>query len=165
MPTSPATEFKTEVTDSVKFFVTTSPGKYTPAMSSTPGLRLDIAYEGPVAQILYEAETGGFITWENSIIEDLGNSVTRPADAPALYWRPDLDIPQDDVITLTILNEAGEKIAGSIFAITKGDDGFFTVFSKSPDDVDIKSSSATVKPWELISRAFAKAFFEKIQKL
>ena len=160
-PPSPAAEFKTEKTDSVKFFVTTSPGKYTPAMSSTPGLQLDITYDGPTAQILYEAETGGFITWQNSVIEDLGNSVTRPADASALYWRPNSDTPQDDVITLTILNEAGEKIAGSAFAITKGDDGFFTAFSKSPENLDIKSSSATVEPWELISRAFAVAFFEK----
>lgn len=148
-PPSPssAAESKTENTDSVKFFVTASPGRYTPAMSSTPGIRLDVTYDGPTAQILYKAETGGFITWQNSIIEDLGNSVTRRADAPALYWRPNLDTPQDDRITLTVLNEAGEKIAGSSFAIAKGDDGFFT--------------AAAVEPWELISRAFAEAFFEK----
>ncbi len=70
------------------------------------------------------------------------------------------DTPQDDVITLTILNEAGEKIAGSAFAITKDGDGYFTAFSKSPKNVDLKPSS-TVEPWELISRAFAGAFFEK----
>jgi hypothetical protein len=145
----------------VSFFVTTSPGKYTPAMSSTPGLRLDITYDGPTAQIKYEAETGGFITWQNSVIKDLKNGVTRPADAPALYWRPNSNSPLDDIITLTVLNEAGDKIAGSAFAITKGDDGFFTAFSKSPENVDLKPSSSTVEPWELISKAFAEAFFEK----
>jgi beta-lactamase regulating signal transducer with metallopeptidase domain len=157
----PAAESKTGKTDSVKFFVTTSPGKYTPAMSSTPGIRLDIAYDGPTAQILYEAETGGFITWQNSIIKDLGNSVTRPTGAFALYWRPNHDSPKDDVITFTILNEAGEKIAGSTFAITKGDGGFFTAVSKSQENVDLQSSSATIESWELISRAFAEALFEK----
>jgi hypothetical protein len=144
-----------------EFFVTASPGKYTPAMSSTPGIRLDITYDGPMAQILYEAESGGFITWQNSIIKDLGNSVTRLTDASALYWRPNYDSPKDDVITFTILNEAGGKIAVRAFAITKGDDGFFTAFSKSPGNVDLPSSSSTVEPWELISRAFAEAFFEK----
>ncbi len=85
---SPAAESETVKTDGVNFFVTTSPGKYSLAMSFTPGLRLDITYDGPTAQIKYEAETGGFITWQNPVIKDLGNSVTRPADAPALYWRP-----------------------------------------------------------------------------
>lgn len=159
-PPSPAAELKTGKTDSVNFFVTTSPSKYSLAMSFTPGLRLDITYDGPTAQILYEAETGGFITWQNPVIKDLGNSVTRPADAPALYWRPNSDTPLDDVITLTVLNEAGDKIAGSAFSITKGDDGFFTAFSKPPENIDLKSSS-TVELWELISRAFAEAFFEK----
>lgn len=115
----------------INFRVRPDPEKYTPLMSSTPGIRLDIAYAGPPAEILYEAETGGFLTWENSVVTDLRASTQQPIGSSPLYWRPDFETLQDDIITLTVLNEDGEKIAGAMLSITKREDGYFI----APDDV------------------------------
>lgn len=119
----------------VKFKVRPDPEKYTPAMSSTPGIRLDITYDGPPARILYEAQTGTFLTWQDSVVTDLGDSVEQSADSAPLYWAPDTETLQDDIITLTVLNEDGGKIAAATFPIIKREDGLFI----APDDISSDS--------------------------
>lgn len=120
-------EFKSNQFEDVTLEVITVPGKYTPAMSSTPGIRMDIIYDGPPAgKILYEAKTGSFLNWEKSIITKLGNRVERQADSPSLYWQPNPESLEEDTITVSILGKDGELIRDTEIQIRKDDNGFFT---------------------------------------
>lgn len=123
-------EFESTKFENVTLEVITAPEKYIPVMSSTPGIRMDIVYNGPpAAKILYEAKTGGFLIWENSIMSEQGNRVERQADSPSLYWHPKIDGLEEDTVTVSILGKDGELIAGTVIQIRRDDNGFFTALS------------------------------------
>ncbi|MDR1217037.1 MAG: M56 family metallopeptidase, partial [Oscillospiraceae bacterium] len=72
------------------FEVQTQPDRYTPAMSSYPGIYIATNGQAVGGAIMrYECEMGNFITFEDGIITTLGNSVEREFGAiPNLHWSP-----------------------------------------------------------------------------
>jgi hypothetical protein len=107
--------------------VSAVPNSYTPAMSSTPGIMLNISYAGEYSGIRYRAENGTFITWINNVITELGNDITEKSDTP-VYWNfgPHLmETAKSDTVTVTLLNEAQEKLAETTLQMSYKD-GFWT---------------------------------------
>jgi hypothetical protein len=72
------------------FEVQTQPDRYTPAMSSYPGIYIATNGQAVGGAIMrYECEMGNFITFEDGIITTLGNFVEREFGAiPNLHWSP-----------------------------------------------------------------------------
>jgi hypothetical protein len=92
------------------------PSQYTPAISSIPGMMLDISYGGEYTDVRYRAENGTFIIWSEGIISELGSDVTVKSDK-TVYWSPDLDAPaESDTVTVTLLNET-EPLAETVLPI------------------------------------------------
>jgi hypothetical protein len=126
----------------VSAFVAGYPEKYSPFLSSTPGIRLDTTYDGPPGSILYRAETGGFLDWDitTGVITRLGQETERGAGEPPLYWSLDPDAQTErlfdehlydeyldeyrsdlgpdaqviDVVTVAVLSADGEQTEGNV---------------------------------------------------
>lgn len=64
-----------------------SMSKYTPAMSSVPGMKITSTYEGEADQVRYTTTNGQLLTWDKSIVKSHGKSVTLPLKTP-VYWSP-----------------------------------------------------------------------------
>lgn len=127
---------QTNVTPNAAFRVLVYPDKYTPSMSSTPGIRLQADYGSSVAKVRYAAERGLMLTWDYSggKISQGVSSVEVPYDLP-VYWSPiefrsKYQVDDNIIITITLLAENGEQIAEKQLNIIE-DDSFYTV---KPDD-------------------------------
>ncbi|MDR1690179.1 MAG: hypothetical protein LBS21_16475 [Clostridiales bacterium] len=127
------TDFASPDSDLPGLTVRPVPNSYTLAMSSTPGIWLDISYTGEYADVRYRAENGTFITWINNVITDLGNDVTEKSETQ-VYWSisPDLtEAAKSDTVTVTVLNAAQEQLAETTLLMLY-EDGLWTAVNASP---------------------------------
>lgn len=106
-----------QLVESIYFKVFASPEKYSPAMSSTPGIRLLAIYDGgQVAKVRYQAKGGRMFTWNTSSgkISDASKTLELSYKEEA-YWSPIIEnsLPglKSEEITITLLNESGKQIA------------------------------------------------------
>ena len=136
---------QTDVTQTAAFRLLVYPEKYTPSMSSTPGIRLQADYDSSVAKVRYAAERGLMLTWDEpkGKISQGVSSVEVPYEMP-VYWSPielrsKYQVDDNIIVTITLLGNNGEQIAEKQISIVE-DDSYYTV---KPDDnivIGIKSN-------------------------
>lgn len=65
------------------------PERYTPAMSSTPGIKIEVQYNGTADQVKYSVNRGNLLTWDSTSgnISERGKMVELPLTIP-VYWSP-----------------------------------------------------------------------------
>lgn len=90
------------------------PEKYTPAMSSTPGIRISAVYPGSAAAVRYQAENGALLTWDASTgkVSKWDSIIQLPVDTP-VYWSPidtSSTMAKKNLVTAKLLDEAGQQI-------------------------------------------------------
>jgi hypothetical protein len=112
-----------------RLYVTAFPDPYTPLMSSSPGMRIDVSYNDLYGFVRYRAENGTFVKWEDDVVTDLGNDTTQLSGHP-IYWRP-LHNPQSgDLVTVTVLyhtNEPENVLAETVLPISYDGDNMYKI--------------------------------------
>jgi len=137
--------------DKLTFKLYVFPEKYTPAMSSTPGIRIAPEYEGPIQKVRYTTENGSMLTWDatSGKVTEGGKTVELPYGIPA-YWSPisahGLN-SGDNVVTVSLLGENGKIIAEKKLTIIC--DGFYTVKPSYGIVIGAKSYLKTQEPENL----------------
>jgi hypothetical protein len=125
--------------------------KYTPAMSSTPGIAIAAQYRGTAAKVRYEAETGSLFTREvatGKITKGLPE-IELPLSTP-VYWSPldpagQASMDNKSVVTATLLDENGQMVDEKQLAIVYED--FYYIVEPSIDIIiGSKSINSNQKP-------------------
>ena len=115
--------------------LTASPQRYSPLMSSTVGVGIEVNVSGvdPASAIVsWNATYGHFLSWGpvNFTVQDLGNPATNHGEK--LYWsfveKPASTL-DPVIVTVTATDPATGKVLGSS-AVTLGWDGDFAVMVK-----------------------------------
>ncbi len=148
-----------------KFELVVSPERYTLAMSSTPGIKLDAVYKGnvDVKTVKYTTEKGDFLTWDvaSGKISQGGSTIELPY-GEAAYWSPMDDIAvlaQDEeiIVTVTLFDKEGKQLCNKQVKIISNGDFFEVQY-----DVGIlKASDALTQKPTSISAAVCSAILSK----
>lgn len=108
------------------------PEKYTPAMSSTPGIRITPEYRGSLEKVKYTTDYGTLLKWDASTgnITNGGKTLEMPPDIPA-YWSAIEEqgaaaVDKDTIVTVELLDENG-RIIGIKKLVIIFDGSFYTV--------------------------------------
>lgn len=111
-PPKEATE-KNNENNKPKLSIKTMPEVYSLAMSSSPGIHLGITMESKVEpDIQFKTNSGNFISWEDGNIEELGNDVRLSiAQSGSIYWIPDKDTKDGDIVTVDLVDSDGKITA------------------------------------------------------
>lgn len=150
----------------VIFKVAVSPEKYTPAMSSTPGIKLLAVYEGNrnIQTVQYNTEKGTFITWDQSTgkITQEGKTVKLPYGKD-VYWSsisaeemPEQDEDKEAIVNITLLGKGEKQLCNRQIKIIQNegyyevqrDFGILTAISssaKNPASIDMAVRSAILE--------------------
>jgi hypothetical protein len=119
---------KNPQTSSLK--LTASPQRYTPLMSSTVGVGIDMnasGFDPASSQVTWNATYGKFLSWGpvNYTVQDLGNPVTNHGEK--LYWsfieKPSSTL-EPVIITVTATDPATARVLGSSRVILAWDGDF-----------------------------------------
>jgi beta-lactamase regulating signal transducer with metallopeptidase domain len=95
-----------------KFEVVPNPDKYTPTMSSFPGILLAVKGQtSGKARMIYECESGSFLYFESDKITPYGNEATIDFGSMQLHWTPDTDTQDGDRIVMRLVDEGGGVMA------------------------------------------------------
>lgn len=114
----------------ISFRVTVFPEKYTPAMSSVPGIRLGSYNLTAVEKVRYSAEKGSLFLWDEEMSENL--SIREVSYGAVVYWSPFREgnvAEYGDVITITLLDESGDVIKEHELVISLDDEFMYRVES------------------------------------
>jgi hypothetical protein len=120
-PTTPSVVTKTSVT------LTASPQRYSPIMSSTPGLGIAVdanGFEAARSRFAWNATYGNFLSWGpvNYTVTDVGNPYTNHGEK--LYWsfsqKPSSTF-EPVVITVTATDAATGRMLGSSNVVLQWD--------------------------------------------
>ncbi len=121
----------------IHFEIFIYPEKYSPAVSSVPGMQILTAlntkyYDIAQSIISYETENGFLLTRNVNTgrITDHGKSLNfKLESAEPVYWSPgDMDENvKENIVTISVLNKNGDVIASKRIRIEKEDDHSFTV--------------------------------------
>ena len=115
--------------------LTASPQRYSPMMSSTVGVGIEVnasGFDPASAQITWNATYGNFLSWGpvDYTVKERGNPVTNHGEK--LYWsfieKPTSTL-EPVIITVTATDPATGKVLGSS-TVTLGWDGDFVVMVK-----------------------------------
>ncbi|MEI7857772.1 MAG: hypothetical protein WCH85_09745 [Methanomicrobiales archaeon] len=112
-PTTPSVVTKTSVT------LTASPQRYSPIMSSTPGIAITVdanGFDAARSRFAWNATYGNFFTWGavNYTVNEVGNPVTNRGEK--LYWsftEKPVSTLEPVVITVTATDAATGRMQGS----------------------------------------------------
>jgi len=113
--------------------LTASPQRYTPLMSSTVGVGIDVNASGFVpatSLVTWNATCGKFLSWGpvNYTVQDLGNPVTNHGEK--LYWsftEKPVSTHEPVIITVTATDPATSLVLGSSRVILEWDGDFAVV--------------------------------------
>lgn len=113
------------------------PEKYTPAMSSIPGIKIAVQYDQTAAQVKYSVDRGNLLTWDGTTgkISNKGKTAELSLTTP-IYWSPSEDHPvkyqeNDEIpVKISIWNKNG-TVAEKQLTI-KYSDSMYTV-KPAPD--------------------------------
>jgi len=112
-----------EFLNNLAFKLLVFPEQYTPAMSSTPGIRMAAEYRSPVGKVRYAADHGALLTWEASTgqLSKGVKSIDLPAGS-AVYWSPisaqgPANGAEGSKITATVYDPRGDKVAEKLVTI------------------------------------------------
>ncbi|NLI92797.1 MAG: DUF4825 domain-containing protein [Peptococcaceae bacterium] len=114
--------------NSLRLKILAYPPKYTPVMSSTPGIRILAQYQGSADRVQYSAASGKLLSWDNTSgkVGALGTGVELPINTP-VYWSQ-LEYPKDgslETVRITMMKN-NEKVAEKQVMI-RFDGSYFTV--------------------------------------
>lgn len=128
--------------DSFNFKVKVFPEKYTPLMSSVPGIRISVEYAGIVDRIRYSASSGTLFVSNN--MSDRPRIMELPKDM-FVYWSPTSEdikglTEKNSIITVTLLDKQGNTIGEKQVTINEEKDMFYTVGTAPGVVVDSNSS-------------------------
>ena len=120
-PTTLSVVTKTSVT------LTASPQRYSPIMSSTPGIGISVdanGFEAARSQFVWSATHGNFFTWGpvNYTVNEVGNPVTNHGEK--LYWsftQKPVSILEPVVITVTATDSVTGRMMGSSNVVLRWD--------------------------------------------
>lgn len=106
-----------QLLNSFEFKIEASPSAYSPAMSSTPGLRLKAVYLGghAVKTVRFHADKGRLFTWSNGKISEGKDTLDTTLDRE-IYWSPltgGSNQPKDTIastVIATFLDDKGKKL-------------------------------------------------------
>ena len=113
LPTTPSVVTKTSVT------LIASPQRYSPIMSSTPGIAITVdanGFDAARSRFAWNATYGNFFSWGavNYTVNEVGNPVTNQGEK--LYWsfsdKP-VSILEPVIITVTATDAATGRMQGS----------------------------------------------------
>jgi hypothetical protein len=129
------------------------PEKYTPAMSSKPGIRIATQYRGSAAKARYVTDSGSLFTWEASTGKMTKGlpKIELPLDIP-VCWSPlspdgQTSIGNKSAVTVTLLDEKGQRIDEKRLTIVN--DGFYTVEPSIDIVIGIESVNPNQKPLDM----------------
>lgn len=100
----------------LNFKVIVQPAKYTPLMSSTPGMSIHVEYNNTYEKVFFTAERGTFLIWDSQTGRIKGHVTTLETERDrAVYWTPyegenRISKEKSSIITVGLL-EDGQKIA------------------------------------------------------
>lgn len=161
-----ATVINEAFTDSPSFEVLANPAKYTPAMSSTPGIKLQVVFEGEAETVQYYATKGKLITWETNTwgIKSHGSRVSLPYGTYA-YWSP---LVENDVVEevkeatvkVQVYNKSKKLIGEKEVNIERSQDGFYCVVP-SENIIIGAYPQALIVPPITIDEAVSRAVLER----
>ena len=143
--------------------VSAYPVPYTPAMSSSPGIRIDVTCDN-FTTARYRAETGTFITWSEDVILNLGSNVIVSNDTP-VYWTPMQEPSADDTLTITILRQSDQSatvLTVTSVPITYEGDGWYSVGEGTAPEPPQETAPSEVR--DAVSTLY-EVFYQIIQKL
>lgn len=105
-----------------------NPSKYTPAMSSTPGIRILAQYKGTADEVRYSTPSGSFLDWSSSSgkVSELGSSINLPYDS-VVYWSSLGENGNNESEVHVSVYSNGTKIAEKKLIIHYDGLGFYTV--------------------------------------
>jgi hypothetical protein len=103
------------------------PEQYTPAMSSTPGIRIAAEYRNPVGKVRYAADNGVLFKWDSSTGQMSGGAKT--VELPygnSVYWSPvskdgQINGAENTKVTVTIFDPQGNKVGEKLATIRCAD--------------------------------------------
>jgi len=104
---------------SLFFKVHASPDRYSPAMSSTPGINLSVEYQGDIKieKVRYTTQKGIMSTWEapSGKIPEGTKQIEMPVGI-GVFWSPYgddsmLDVGQENIVTVELLDKQDKVIA------------------------------------------------------
>ncbi len=132
------------------------PGKYTPAMSSTPGIRIHAAYIGTAGKVRYTAQQGKMFTWDAATgkISDGAPEIEVPYGLQA-YWSPlanhsgQVVKDKETAITVALLDEKDKVITEKQVRILYDGSLFFSVQPSSGITVGTEKQQQPQKPQSL----------------
>jgi hypothetical protein len=133
----PATS-STKMPQTSSLKLTASPQRYTPLMSSTVGVGIDVNASGfnpASSQVTWNATYGKFLSWGpvNYTVQDLGNPVTNHGEK--LYWsfteKPSSTL-EPVIITVTATDPATARVLGSSRVILAWDGDFAVMVREIP---------------------------------
>lgn len=133
----PATS-TTKMSQTSSLKLTASPQRYTPLMSSTVGVGIDVnasGFDPASSQVTWNATYGKFLSWGpvNYTVQDLGNPVTNHGEK--LYWsfieKPSSTL-EPVIITVTATDPATARVLGSSRVILAWDGDFAVMVREIP---------------------------------
>jgi hypothetical protein len=119
---SPAPSYDPNFVFETKFIVSVTPDKYSLAMSSVPGMYLEIDGQAEgVPKLRYSCDSGVFGLLEDNIITTLGKTVERDfGSTPIVHWTPDANTKDNDSIIVRLVGGDGELAAVGLTVRTDG---------------------------------------------
>lgn len=137
---------------SLDYRISVFPEKYTPLMSSTPGIRILAEYPGSAGTVRYSAEKGAFFTWDTTTgriskaVKTLELSYGNPA-----YWSPLNEEEQrrevgDSRVTVSILDPKGNILDEKQLTIHCDGSMFYTVIPSFNVVIEGPKPAETPKP-------------------
>jgi len=158
--------------DTFTFRLLAFPEKYTPAISSIPGIRITPVYQGPVEKVRYTAEGGSLFKWDPSHgnISQGGKAVELSYNIPA-YWSPVTEsglkpLEEGSVVTVELLDKSGVVIAEKKLTV-QFDGSLYSVKPASGIIVGIKSKPEPEGPVDMdeaVSLAIKSKYYPDFKK-
>lgn len=138
----------------------TGPEKYTPAMSSTPGIKIDTRYNGSADKIRYSVDYGTLITWDSKSgqISEKGKTAEVSFNIP-VYWSPlgeDLGKSKDLEISAKVNVTQNNSIVAEKQLKIKYDGSFYYPVTSSPDVIS-QTTQISAKLQNSIEKAVSQA--------
>ena len=124
--------------DNKDFQLTISPDKYSPAMSSTPGIKFTPINSDNTVKYECSASEGQFLTWDNSIITQLGQQC-EIRSGKSIYWSPLSSGDKAEIVVTIKMIKDGKMISQKRAIIGKDDDILYSV-------KEIESSALHTEP-------------------
>jgi len=145
------------------FSVKTEPGSYTPAMSSYPGIYLNVTGQAETgASVRYDCLSGQFGTLTDGKITFLGNfTMNGLGSSPAVFWTPDAATKDGEIVTVRLSNGAGAELTAVSLTVRISDDHMYSLAQEPP--VQITSGArAWSGPTRKITLADIRGIAQKI---